>query len=498
MVTRAAAVGRPHILALFAIVAVGAALRFVALGHQSFWFDEVVTVSLVRKSLGGMLSALPGSESAPPTYYTMAWLWSRAFGTGEFALRSFSALVGTMTIPVAYLAGVALVSRRTGLLVAGLAATSPLLVWYSQETRAYSLVVLFGSLSFLFFVKALQQPTVSSLAWWAVFSILAFTTHYFAGFMVIAEAGGLLLAHRRSRALFAWLGVVAVAGLVALPLSAHQARVGGASWIGEMPLDLRSKEVIRMLTTPAPAPLWAGTGVTERDLQHVWWIGAALLVAAMLAALLGGTRRERAGTLVAVGIGSATVVMPIVLGILGDLASREFDYVLARNLIVAWLPLAVLVAAGLGIRRLHPFGVAAIAVLCAASLAVDVGIATRSKWQRDDWRLIAARLGHEHHAVVIKPLGFGRALQFYDRSFGPLPPAGERIGELDFLLHASSGVLSSSSIGTQLGVPKVFAKSGTERIQNWTLVRFQPQVPVLLRPGDLGPASEVLLPGAAP
>ena len=54
----------------------GGVLRFTILG-QSYWYDEAVTVGLVRSSLFSMLHALPGTESTPPLYYGIAWVWSR-------------------------------------------------------------------------------------------------------------------------------------------------------------------------------------------------------------------------------------------------------------------------------------------------------------------------------------------------------------------------------------------------------------------------------------
>ncbi|MDX6664240.1 MAG: mannosyltransferase, partial [Solirubrobacteraceae bacterium] len=77
-------------LVLGAIVLAGAGLRFATLGLQSFEADEGVTVHLLRMPFGDMLSALPDSESTPPLYYVLAWLWTRVFGFGEVGIRSFS------------------------------------------------------------------------------------------------------------------------------------------------------------------------------------------------------------------------------------------------------------------------------------------------------------------------------------------------------------------------------------------------------------------------
>src|ERR1019366_4120160 len=92
---------------LVALTAAGAALRFSTLGVQSFWLDEAVTHSLVTRSLSSMLSAIPHSESTPPLYYLLAWIWVRIFGAGEAGLRSLSAVFGTATIVL-----LALIARR--------------------------------------------------------------------------------------------------------------------------------------------------------------------------------------------------------------------------------------------------------------------------------------------------------------------------------------------------------------------------------------------------
>src|SRR5215212_5778154 len=142
-----------HAMLVGTIIGAAAALRFSTLSLQSFWYDETVTVSLLHRSLPAMLRAIPGSETAPPLYYVVAWLWVRVFGFGEVPLRALSAVAGTATVPVSYSAARVLFGQRVAIAVAGLAASSPLLVWYSQEARAYSLLVFFSALSFLFFAR---------------------------------------------------------------------------------------------------------------------------------------------------------------------------------------------------------------------------------------------------------------------------------------------------------------------------------------------------------
>ncbi|MGH2928972.1 MAG: glycosyltransferase family 39 protein, partial [Solirubrobacteraceae bacterium] len=118
---------------LAAIVVLGALVRFTTLNEQSLWFDEATTWGIVHHGLGHVLATVPRTESTPPLYYVLLWLWSRVFGTGAVGLRSFSALCGTLTIPIMWAIGRRLVSERVGLVAALLTAVNPLLFWYAQE-----------------------------------------------------------------------------------------------------------------------------------------------------------------------------------------------------------------------------------------------------------------------------------------------------------------------------------------------------------------------------
>ena len=115
----------------------------------------------MEKGFGGMLSGVVDTESTPHLYYVLAWLWAKVFGSGEVGLRSLSALLGTAAIPVAHRAAAELISERVGLVTAAIVATNPFLVWYSQEARAYALLILTASVTFLLFVHALSDPGIA-------------------------------------------------------------------------------------------------------------------------------------------------------------------------------------------------------------------------------------------------------------------------------------------------------------------------------------------------
>ena len=72
-------------LPLAAVTLGGAVLRFATLDAQSFWLDELVTVSLLDRGLGDALAEVPRSEATPYAYYVVAWLWGQASGSARSA-----------------------------------------------------------------------------------------------------------------------------------------------------------------------------------------------------------------------------------------------------------------------------------------------------------------------------------------------------------------------------------------------------------------------------
>ena len=197
-----AAWAREHSRAFWIVVgltALAAVLRFATLGVQSYHHDEIVTASrILRSGFGHAMNAVWFSESTPPIYYAIAWVWTQLVGTGEFGLRTISAVAGVATVPVAYLIGVELRGRRAGLWAAALVAVNPMMLWYSQEARAYALVALFGALSILYWLRAERSGSRRDLIWWGVWSALALGTHYFVAFPIAAEA--VMLLRRRGKA----------------------------------------------------------------------------------------------------------------------------------------------------------------------------------------------------------------------------------------------------------------------------------------------------------
>ena len=372
-------------------------LRFATLGVQSYHHDEIVTaVRVLHGSFGDAMNAVNYSESAPPLYYALAWAWTQLTGTGEFGLRSLSALAGVATVPVAYLLGAELRDRRAGVVAAALVAVNPMLLWYSQEARGYALFALLTAVSALYFVRALDRGRRADFVGWGVASALALATHYFAAFPVAVEA--LWLLRRRGRGTLAGLWVVVLAGLALAPLAIHQASIGHAEWIADHALGHR-------LWVTAATFMVGETGeIIARPETPLAAIAPFLAVVfALLLIWLRGGGDERRAAGIPLTLAGATVALPVALAIVAP----DKDYVLARNLMPALVPLLVAVAIGVTLRGARRSGIAAGAALFAYSLAFCVVASVSPALQRPDWHAVARRLGEAEapRAVVTWTLG---------------------------------------------------------------------------------------------
>jgi mannosyltransferase len=436
-------------LILAGVTIAAAVLRFSTITHQSYWLDEAQAAHELHLSFGSMLSAWNANEWNPPLYFVLAWPWAKVFGIGEAGLRSFSALIGVAVVPITYLCGRELVSRRAGLVAAVFAAVNPLMIWYSQEAREYMLLVALSGLSVLFFARARKDASARNLSLWAVFSGLALLTQYFAVFLVAAEALGLLYRTRNRAALVA-VGALAVIGLAliphALPRLSHT-----APWIVGVPLSLRIQQV--------PVAFAMNTLYLGPAVSYGLW-GAAALAAIVIALLVAGAGgRELRGAGVAAALAGAVLLVPILLALAG-----HDDYI-ARGLVPAWIPLAVAIGAACTAARARAAGSALAVALVAVFLYTGRQIDGQARYQRPNWRAVAVALGTPRTT---------RAIVAYDGQFasGPLsfflsrapwsgpggaPPtqASVRIGELDIVgspaqslaaLPPGARLLGSSSV----------------------------------------------------
>lgn len=151
------------LLQLSLIIALGAFLRFYGLSRESFWIDELSTYKAGSyPTISQMISQWAAPNVHPPAYYLVIWTLQKLWTDSEFALRLPSAIAGVLAIPAIFLLGKKLFSWREGLIAAGLLALLWCPVFYSQEAKAYQMLLLFAIIATSFWIDILRSLSNST------------------------------------------------------------------------------------------------------------------------------------------------------------------------------------------------------------------------------------------------------------------------------------------------------------------------------------------------
>ncbi len=417
--------------AAWLVLLLAMALRLYRLPAQSMWWDEGHSLFVAGHSLAA-IPTVPAMDVHPPLYFWLLHLWLGVAGQSEFALRFLSLTFGLLTVAVMYRLGRRWLGSTGGLLAGLLAATSPLYLAYSQEVRMYSLVTLFCALSLYFFAEAMEpgrtarpgaessrlrsssllkqaqpeepasaglssvaweftprpspghSPAVAPLALYTLFTALGLYTHYFVGFLLIAEN-------------VFWLGATVISGRWRRPSE-------WARWIAAQVgiVVLLAPQIVTAarqvsayensnLTPPAPAQFvvetWRaftlGIAADGTWARAGMWIFVAVLALGLLARVLSRSARDlpaSRGLLLAAGF-----VLPLAAYYAVLLRRASFS---PRYMIVATPALYVALAYAafrLG-RRWAPLGAVAALALVGVFGVCDYAYYFDPAFAKDDTR----------------------------------------------------------------------------------------------------------------
>lgn len=226
--THPVTITRYHILALIAIILLGLGLRILALGSESYWRDEVIMLRVVLdvKSLPEIFQL-----NRPPLYPALFYIWVNLFGTSEVATRTLSVVLGGLSIPLMVLLGRRLFSPQVGLIAAFLMTISEYQIYYSQEIRYYSLMLLLSLVMMLCYVRALRSGQARDYLAFASVSILLYFSHSHTIFQIGAIGLHYLLIWRKHPLGRKWwlVSQVIVAAVLVVPVFNTFLRATGLS-----------------------------------------------------------------------------------------------------------------------------------------------------------------------------------------------------------------------------------------------------------------------------
>lgn len=211
---RAAAVPPGVALPLLLLVVGALVLRAWALQRQSISMDEMTEFWNIGHTYRQILFIQDGF---PPLYDLLLRSWMAIFHA-DMAARWMSVVLGCATVVVMWGLGKQIGGDSAAFWSGLLAATSPLLVWYSQEARAYGLYLALAALSLWTLFRALERDSALDWSLYALTAIVGLYTHYYFALLLATNALLVLWERRTWPALRRAVVAHLVIGVLALPL----------------------------------------------------------------------------------------------------------------------------------------------------------------------------------------------------------------------------------------------------------------------------------------
>ncbi|MBP7687735.1 MAG: glycosyltransferase family 39 protein, partial [Thermoflexales bacterium] len=166
---------------LILIILLACGLRVFHLDTQSVWYDEGLSIYLAQQPPAQAI-ALSATTDHPPLHTLLLGGWLFITGDSDFAARYLSVFFGVLMVALTFAVG-RKVDERGGLIAAGLMALSPFAVYYSQETRGYTLLTTLVLIATLAFIRLMRGDHRRRI--WLIYIAslsAALYTHYFAAF----------------------------------------------------------------------------------------------------------------------------------------------------------------------------------------------------------------------------------------------------------------------------------------------------------------------------
>jgi len=171
-------------LALITLLA--AVLRFYKLGEWSFWIDEIYTINHATAHFSTpdlILAHIPPFRNWIPVSVIMTAVALNTWGVSEWSARLASVLIGVISIPILFFPTRKMFGNGVALIAMLLLAVSPWHLYWSQNARFYTSLLLFYSLTLTVFYFGLERNKPGYFIVFYGLLYLAFSERMFAFFI---------------------------------------------------------------------------------------------------------------------------------------------------------------------------------------------------------------------------------------------------------------------------------------------------------------------------
>lgn len=180
--------------ALLLLLLFAFALRLYSLDAKGLAYDEAATALMARATPAAIIDFhWRAAFEHPPVWQLLMHYWSLGVGQREFALRLLAVFAGVAALPLVWqLARRLGLTNWTALTAMLLTATAPILVYYSQEARMYTLVVALALASILLTQQLAGAPSAGTVGVYLLVNWGMMGLHYYSVLLIGAEGCFLL------------------------------------------------------------------------------------------------------------------------------------------------------------------------------------------------------------------------------------------------------------------------------------------------------------------
>ncbi|MCP4415404.1 MAG: hypothetical protein GY805_02195 [Chloroflexi bacterium] len=455
--------GKRPLVPLIAILLLAFALRLHALDSQSLWWDELKTVQRANMSFSELFADLAGHRAHLPLYFILmrGWSW---LGNSAFIVRLFSVIWGVLGVTAVFQLGRQIGSTKVGLTAAFLLAISPFHIYYSQETRMYSMLVTLLIFAHVGLIAILQEantplplsPTAPSASLrlnrnWLLYFLAMTTavyTHYFTFLIIFAHTIFFILHLRPLKPIsFYWFGLMTLLAVLFAPWAI--VIIGRSGYNQAIPIWINTVQLIEPILT-----LWTfSIGATLSRTSLAGILGFTLFMLGLLGSFRALHKQPKDKNNVH-KLFFFWLFIPLLFIYLISLGNGSFSLYLDRYLIVV-LPIYLLLVAwgwvhltGHSVPWLLGLGILATAVTTPSLL----NLYNNPTFARNDWQKTFATIAAEWQPTdsIIGTRDVQLPVEFYGTTTMPyleIPPS-----ETDSVTPAFSRVLEQQLLArTEVG-----------------------------------------------
>ena len=316
-----------HYALLFLITVLAAALRFYKLGEWSFWIDEIYTINHAVSHFSTpdlILAHIPPSRNWFPISVILAAQALNLWGISEWSARLASVAIGIVSIPILFFPTRKMFGNSVALIAVLLLAVSPWHLYWSQNARFYTSLLLFYSLALVAFHFGIERNKPRYLIAFYALLYLAFSERMFAFFIfpvIVAYLAALWIFRVEKPAGLHWKNLILIGLPVVVGIAIEMySRItyGESRFFADFNWFFlyRNDDPIRLLGNIS------------------FNIGVALMALAIFSGLLLVLRKDRAGLLMTVN----AIVPLAILVVVNPLIFTKDRYVFM--ILFSWIVLA--------------------------------------------------------------------------------------------------------------------------------------------------------------